>query len=120
MVPGDAAAAAVGDTGPAWERESLDRSVDGQSRGAAEHAHEPTPVLAAQEEAAPRHEAGMAGTDSRPGGGGDGGEKGLEEGEAAAAAAAVAGSRKHEEREKDEGESGEVKEEEDDDEDAAA
>ncbi|KAK4082952.1 uncharacterized protein Triagg1_1842 [Trichoderma aggressivum f. europaeum] len=112
--PGDAAAAAaVGGTGPAWERESLGRSVDGQSQDAAERAHEPTPVLAAREEAARGHEAGMAGS-------GDGGETGLGGEEAAAAAAAVAGDwKQHEEREKDEEESDEVTEEESDDEDAA-
>lgn len=114
-VPGDAAAAAAaaGGTGPAWERESLDRSVDGQSLDVAERAHEPTPVLAAREEAAREHEAGTAGS-------GDGGETGLGREEEAAAAAAVAGDwKQHEEREKDEEESDEVTEEENDDEDAA-
>lgn len=114
-VPGDAAAAAaaaVGGTGPAWERESLDRSVDGQSLDAAERAHEPTPVLAAREVAARGHEAGTAGS-------GDGGETGLGREEAAAAAAVAGYWKQHEEREKDEEESDEVTEEENDDEDAA-
>lgn len=103
---GDAAAAVVDGTDPAWERESLDPSVDGQSLGAVGHAHEVTLALA-QAEAAPRHEAGIdMGWRSPSGGGSDGWD--LEE----AAAAAAAGSTKHAEREREEGEDDEMKEEE--------
>lgn len=106
--PGDAAAAAaaVDGTDLAWERESLDPSVDDQSLGAVGHAREVTPALA-QAEAAPRHEAGID-MGWRSPSDGDSGDWGLGE----AAAAAAAGSRKHAEREREEEEDDEMKEEE--------
>lgn len=102
-----AAAAAVGGTDPAWARESLDPSVDGQSLGAVGHARGVTPALA-QAEAAPRFEGGI-GTGWRWLNGGDSGGWGL--GEAEAAAAAV-GSTTHATREREEeGDDGTMEEE---------